>query len=250
MSVVNMVIFGVVAAFLLAAVSPPARRFFKNVIRLSGAKMDAAADALRNTDPLGQYKSQIADAIENGRHAQKVVETAAQQLVSLNNQIAEDLKEQTRLTNRIRAVVAQGDPNKTAEQYALSLERTESNLATNQAQQAVAQATYNDNLNLVERYERDVSAARKDAEQMGFQLEQSLAEKNLVQMSLSLKNTMNLGDLAESRRRVQSQIDANKGASKAATDLSRAGIAEEADDDLERKERAAAILSRFQPKDV
>lgn len=239
--------WGVVAAVLLAAVSPPARRFFKSLLGLGSAKLEAASEALRNTDPLGQYKAQIAQAIENGRNAQSVVEKAAKTLVSLNYQIADDMKEKTRLETRLRAVVAQGDPNKTAEKYALDLERVERNLAANQAQQSTAQETYDENLKLVERYEREVVDARKDAEHLGFQLEQSKAEKDLIQMSASLKSQLSLGDLADARRRVQDQINANRGATKAAQDLSRQGIAEEADEDLERKERAAAILARFQP---
>jgi len=250
MSTFGIVMWGVVAVILLAAVSPPARRFFKGLINLGSAKLDAAADGVRNTDPLGQYKTHIANAVENGRHAQSVVEKAAKQLVSLNNQIAEDLKEKQRLESRLKAVVANGDPNKTAERYALDLDRVESNLAANQAQHGSAQETYDENLKLVERYEREVSAARKDAEQLGFQMEQSRAEKDLFQMTASLKDQLNLGDLADARRRVQSQIDTNRGASKAARDLSRQGIAEDADEEFERKERAAAILARFQNGDV
>lgn len=249
MSGFGALVLGVFVLVALAAVSPPARRFLKSLVGLGSAKLDAASESVRNTDPLGQYKSQIATAVENGRNAQSVVERAAKQLVSLNNQIAGDLKEKQRLENRLKAVLASGDPNKTAEGYALDLERVETNLQANQAQQASAQDVYDENLKLVERFEREVASARKDAESLNFQLDQSKAEKDLFQMTASLKDQLNLGELAQARRRVQNQIEANKGASKAAHDLSRQGVAEEADEELERKERAAAILARFQPVD-
>lgn len=248
MSTLGVVMWVLGTAVLLAAVVPSARRFFKSLLGLGSAKLEGLSEAIRNADPLGQYKAQITQAIDNGRNAQNVVEKAAKTLVSLNNQIAEDMKEKTRLETRLRAVVAQGDPNKTAEKYALDLERIEQNLLTNQAQQSLAQETYDENLKLVERYEQEVLAARKDAEHLGFQLEQSKAESDLLNMSASLKNQLSLGDLADARRRVQDQINANRGASKAVQDLSRRGVAEEADEDLERRGRAAAILARFQPE--
>lgn len=246
MSLLGYIVLGVVVLLVVAALSPPARRLLKSIGGYAGAQADNAAEAVANADPLGVYKTQIANAVENGRNATRVVEKAAKQLESLQRQIADDLKEQARLTNRLQAVIANGDPNKTAEKYALDLERVEGNLKVNQEQLATAQETYDDNLKLVEKYERDVSAARKDAEALGFQLQQSNAEKELVQMNAALRDQLNLGDLAQARQRVQAQIDANRGGTRAARDLSRQGLAEEADEELERKERAAAVLARFQ----
>ena len=144
------------AVLVLAAMSPPARRFLKSVLGFAGAKLDNAAEGVAGQDAIGQYKSKIANAVESGRNASKVVDRAATTLVSLENQIADELKDQQRLTNRIQAVMANGDPNKTAQKYALELERVERNLAANQAQKAQAQASYDENLHL-----RSRSTSRK-----------------------------------------------------------------------------------------
>lgn len=243
------VVGGVIVAILLAAVSPPARRFFNSLGSWGGTQLDNAAEQVSKTDPLGQYKSKINTAVENGRKASQVVDRAAKQLVSLQNQIAEDLKDQQRLTTRLRAVLQNNDPNNTAEKYALDLEKVERNLVTNQGQLAICQQDYDDNLSMVEKYENEVAIARKDADHMGFQLEQSAAEKNLYQMTAGLKDDLNLGELAAAKRRVQDQIDSNRGAAKGARDLSRQGFAEDADEDLERSQRAKEILARFQKED-
>jgi hypothetical protein len=248
MSLFTALVLGAVVVFALAAFSPPARRLFKSLAALVGAKTDRAADALANSDPLGVYKTQIANAVENGKNANKVVETAAKQLVSLDNQIADGLKEQTRLTNRLQAVVDKGDPNKTAAKYAADLARVEEGLKTNQGQREVAQSQYDENLKLVERFEREINNARKDAADLGFQLEQSEAEKNLYQMTAALKDQLNLGELATARNRVKDQINANKGATKAARDLSRQSRAEEEDEELEQNAAAEAVLARFKSK--
>jgi phage shock protein A len=246
MSLIGWIVLGVVVVLVLAALSPPARRLFKAIGAYGGAQADNAAESIQNADALGVYRTQIANAVDNGKNANKVVETAAKQLVSLDNQIADDLKEQTRLTNRLQAVVDKGDPNKTAAKYAADLARVEEHLKTNQDQRAIAQAQYDENLKLVERYEREINNARKDAEDMGFQLAQSEAEKNLYQMTAALKDKLNLGELAQARRRVQDQINTNKGATMAARDLSRQGRAEDEDADLERNAAAEAVLARFQ----
>lgn len=248
MSPIGWIVLAVVVVLVLVAVSPPALRFFKALGLYSGAKADEASEALLNADPLGVYKTQIANAVEQGKNANKVVETAGQQLVSLENQIADDLKEQARLTARIKACVAKGDPNKTAAGYAADLARVEAHLKINQDQKVVAQQQYDDSLKLVERYEREINIARKDAQDMGLQLAQSEAEKNLYQMTAALKDKLNLGDLAQAKKRVQDQINANRGSTMAARDLSRQGLAEESDEELERQEAAAAVLARFQPQ--
>lgn len=246
MGTIGWIVLGVVVILVLAALSPPARRFFKSLGAYGGAQADRAAEAVLSADPLGVYKTQINNAIESGKNANKVVETAAKQLVSLENQIADDLKEQTRLTNRLQAVVDKGDPNKTASKYAADLARVEEHLKINQEQKITAQAQYDENLKLVERFEREIDNARKDAAQMGFELAQSEAEKNLYQMTAALKDQLNLGDLAQARNRVKDQINTNKGATRAARDLSRQGRAEEDDEELERNAAADAVLARFQ----
>jgi phage shock protein A len=240
------ILIAVVVVVCLAAISPPARRFFKAIGLWGGAQADKGAEAVLNADPLGVLKTQIKNAAENGKQANAVVVAAAKQLVSLENQIADDLKEQQRLTTRIESVLAKGDPNKNAAKYAADLARVEENLKANEEQKAIAQQQYDDNLKLVERFEREIQEARKDAAALGAQLQQSEAEKNLNQMSAALKDRLNVGDLAAARQRVKDQINENRGASKASRDLNRVALAEEEDEELERSAAAEAVLARFQ----
>lgn len=245
MSTVGMVFWGVVAVACLMAVSSPARRFFRSIGLWAGGQADKAAENIANADPLAVYNSQVETAAEAGRNASKVVEAAAGQLVSLERQINTDLGEQARLTNRLKAVVESGDPNNTAEGYALDLERVERNLEVNRSQLTVAQKQYDDNMKLVTDYENQVTTARKRAADLGFQLKSSEAAKDFQRLSGSLNTKLNLGDLAEAERRVQAKIDQNNGAIRAGVDLNQTANAQKADDELERKARAQAVLDRF-----
>lgn len=250
MSLLSMVVMGVVAAVLLAAVSPPARRFFKNLIGLGNAQLDALGESVGGVDPLGQYKTQIANAAEGAKNAQSVVNSSATSLVSLQSQIDEDLKEKARLENRLRAVVANGDPNKSADRLALDLERVERNLEANTTQLGESQKNYDENLKLVSKFEDKIVSLRKDAQDLGFQLERSEAEKDLAVASNALKDRLSTTDLSQTRNRVLAKINANKGVAKGHNDMVGSASADEADDDLERKERASAILARFQKPEV
>ena len=248
MVMMSTLILAVLVLLVVASLSPPARRFFKSILAYGGAQADRAADSVRNVDPLGVYRTQIENAVENSRNASSVVEKAAKQLVSLETQIADGLKEQTRLTNRLQAVVDQGDPNKTAAKYAADLSRVEEQLEANKQQRDIAQDQYDDNLKLVTRFEDQIKKARQEVKDMGLQLQQSQAEKDLHQMTASLKDKLSLGDLSEARQRVKDQIDANKGAARAARDLNGGSIAEESDDELESNASVQAVLARFQKK--
>lgn len=240
------IIGGCVLLVILAAISPPVRRTLKAAFRVGGSQVDALGNIIGNVDPLQQYKTEIANAAEGAKNAQSVVDNSAVQLVSLQSQIETDLKEKTRLENRLQAVVSNGDPNKSADRLALELERIERNLDENTKQLESAQANYDKNLALVSKYEVKISDLRKDAQNLGLQLEQSEAEKKLAVASSSLKSKLDLSNLSETRNKVLAQINANRGVTKANNDMAGAVSADEADDDLERKERAKAILARFQ----
>ncbi len=175
------------------------------------------------------------------------MEKSAKVLESLKNQIKEGVREETRLTNRLQAVVDAGDPNGTATDLALKLERVETDLAENRFQEKEETASYKENLQLIIQYERDVSEARKTADQMGMKLEKSASERELTNMRVSLHDDLNLGELAQAKDRVQAQIDGNVGATRAIKDLGAAAYADMADADLARAARANDILKRFKP---
>lgn len=237
-------------ATVLCVFTRPGRRLLRAIgINLS-AQADRAAEAVSNADPVGVLKTEIANAAENGKQANAVVESAAQQMVSLEDQIADGEKEIARLNSRLAAVVKNGDPNNTAAQYAENLAKEEANLKANNEQLLIAKKLYDDNLKLVASFEEKIAMARKDAEDLGQQLAQSEAEKNLTQVTVALRNKLATGSFAEARKRIQDKINANRGSTRAANDLNASAKAEELDAKLERSAAAEEILARFQKPSV
>lgn len=246
MSIWGIIGLGVLFIMAVYFFSPGGRRLLKSIWNVGDATANDASEAVNASKALSLYKAQIDNAVAGGRNASKVVDKAATQLISLDRQIKVGMEEQARLTNRIKAVLAEGDPNKTVEKYASDLSKVEEDLKANQEQKVLAEEQYKENVKMIERFKLQADKARQDVQSMGLQLETSEAEKELSQLAAGLKDKLSLGDVAEARQRVQKQIDANRGAAKAARDLSRQGFAEESDEELERKASAAAVLSRFQ----
>jgi phage shock protein A len=236
--------------FACVSLSPAARRFVKSSLGLISAKVSSAAETISGSDPLGQHRARIADAAEKCRDASKIVDRSAIQIATLERQIANSTSEKSRLENRIKLALGNGDPNNTCEGYALQLERVESSLESDTATKSAAEDHYNENVALVEQSQRNISEARKEAEILGFHLEQSTAERELTTLSASLHETLSGSDLSESRRKVLSQIDSNRGVIKSARELNRFGASERADDEAERKARAASILNRFKTQNA
>ena len=232
----------------LAAISLPARKFFKSFGLWGEAQANKASDALLNADPLGVLKVQIDNAAQNAKQAQQVLQVAAKQVISLQKQINDGKHDQQVLTNRINTALSHNDVNNTARFYALELARVEDHLKVNENQLLIAEKQYNDNLELVKKFEQQIVDARKEISDLGYQLAQSQAEKNLQEMTASLKNKLNVGDLSDARKRVQDQIDANRGASKAAYDLNSDELAQQKDLNFERDIAADEILARFRNK--
>lgn len=228
----------------------PSRRVIKAALGVLGGTADKGAEALNNLDPVQGYKTLINNAAESGKAASKMVESTGQVLESLERQIEEDEKEEEQLNNRLKAVMSQvpPDPNGTAAGYAEELAKVEQRLAENRAQLEINQKAFEDNCKLVEEYEGQVANARKDAAQLGLQLQQSEAEANLHELNSSLQNKLSTTDLAEQRQRVQAQIDKNRGKGRAHQQLNRGATAKKKDDDLVRQAAAQKILDRFKPQ--
>lgn len=241
-------VLAVVAVVLVVcAFSPPAKRFFRSVWRVGEAKLDAAGEAISNLSPLEQLKASVRNSAENGANARKIVQSASAQVEKLQRQIAADRMDLQALNAKLARAQSKGDPNGTMARNAAEVVRVERNLKANEDQLAEALKLYDENLKLIGKYEAEVVAARKDAEQLGFQLDQSQARKEITELASKAHDQLNLTQLQEARARVQRQIDENNGAARANRDLSAAtGGADDADDELEVDASVAEVLARFQ----
>jgi phage shock protein A len=222
------------------------RRALGNMLFAARAQVGELGRAVKNADPVANFKQAIDDGLDTIDRSKKSLETVATQLRSLNRQLDEGTTEKTRLENRIRAALSNGDPNKTAADYALQLEAVERNLKANQEQKARTQQLYDGFAKTIESNQKKVAEARREIADLGIQLEQSEREKELTRFAAEFDKGVDVGaGLADARAAIQAKIDANRAAGDVALSTSTQRQAELADDELERQQRADDILARF-----
>lgn len=246
----NLLIIGVVAICVVALFSKPFAKLLGVGKENLEAQVNKAANNLANADPIAVYKLKIDQAVSNLRSSQEILEKSASQIQSLTNQIDKNQKDKARLEQRLAATMAANDVNGTAENYAKQLISVEEDLKNNADQLENARKIYNENLAMLERHQRVIDEAKQDARNLESKLKQSEVDKQIIQMTAAMKDSLSTDGLAESRRLIQEKIDNNAGAIQAARDLSATVFAEEKDDDLVKDAKVSAVLERFKPKKI
>lgn len=223
------------------------RRALGRMIGAASAQVGEWGRAAQNADPMAIYRERIDDAVENGQAAQKSLESCKTLVNEVQGQVDSGLKEKARLETRIKTALANGDPNNTARGYAEQLAHVEEQLGKNQQQLAKHKTNYDNFLKKVRHYGRKVKELRQEAHELGIELEQSEREKEMNKDLQALQDldTSFGGDLAQARAAVKQKIAANRAVGDVAADLSQQGLAEAADEDLERQAKADDILARF-----
>lgn len=222
------------------------RRAAKNVAAAVKAQVGEVGRWAKEADPLALYKETIDDGLESIEEAKRTLQKCRANITSLERQVNSGNQEKTRLENRIKSVLANGDPNNTAKSLALDLERVETNLATNSNQLHTEKEMYTSFLKRIERNQEKVNEARRKATDLGLKLEQSEREKEMRQNCSEFvkKNSFDAaGKLQEAEDAIYRKIDQNNSVGQVELDLSAHG--EEDDADLEAQSRADEILARF-----
>lgn len=222
---------------------------FRSLKRVFGAAQVQAGKVGRwaeNADPMGRFREQIDNHVEQIAKGRKGLERSAGLVRSVERQVDDGQRDKERLESLIRTAMAKGDPNKTAADYARQLARVEAELKANTEQLASHRQSYNDFKQVIENESRKMEEAHREANALGVQLAQSETEKEFLAYATDLRNNRPDGSkMAEARRAVQERIDQNRGAGDVARDLARQSAAEAADEEMVRQAEAEAILDRF-----
>ena len=245
MSIVHAIIVVIVVLVVLAVVNRQALLRILGVGRAQAGKLGRWAE---QADPMALLQQAVDDGVANIQHAKKGLEDCRALVLSVERQVDSGEKEKARLESRIQAVLAQGDPNNTAKEYALQLAEVERQLALNKEQLAKHRETYANFAKQVEIGQKRVVEARRKADELGIALELSQREKELSQFAskFSFDPEGLKSGVAHAEEMVRQQIDKNRAAGDVAADLSRATLAQAADEQTEREAEAAKILQRFQ----
>jgi phage shock protein A len=234
----------ILMAILLALVNIP------SLIRMLGAGSSQAAKLgrrLEEADPLALLNQAVDDGVASIQNAKKGLENYRVLILSVQRQVENGEKEKARLESRIQDSLNEGDPNRTAHEYAMMLADVEQNIAVNREQLQRHKETYENFAKQVEVGQGRVLAARQKASLLGLELEQSKREREMAHFARDFSfNPQGLDtDLARAEELIYQEIDANRAVGHVAEDLTKPIVAESVDEEKERKAAASKILERF-----
>lgn len=233
-----------VLAILLAIVNtPPMAKIF----RAGSAQAHKLSRRLEEADPLALLHQAVDDGVASIQNAKKGLENYRALILSVQRQVENGDKEKARLEARIQEAIDAGDPNRTAQEYAMMLADVEQNLAVNREQLQRHKEIYDNFAKQVEVGQSRVLAARQKAALLGLELEQSKREKEMARFARDFSfNPQGLDtDLTRAEELIYQKIDANRAVGHVAEDLTKPILAESIDEEEQRKAAASKILERF-----
>lgn len=237
-------ILGIVA-IVLVVLAVLNRQALANFFTAGRAQVGKVGRAALDADPVAVFQQQIEDAAHQLAGQLTALKGAEGQLESLRRQVADGEKEKVRLESRIKRALAEGDPNKTAQNYALQLAQVEKTLATNREQLTQQEQITTQYAHSVDLNRQKIREAQQKCQRMGLQLQQSEAQKKAAAQFAQLTNTDLFSGLGTVQDKIQSQIDANNASAKVDAQMSQDVLNQMKDDEDERKAEADEILARF-----
>ena len=239
-----LVVAGIVVALLLVL----NRQAVVNFLTAGRAQVGAAGRAALNADPVAVFQQQAEDASHQLGEQIKSLEKATGVTKLLQNQVSGDEKEAARLEGRIKQVLANGDPNKQAENYALQLARLREHLSKNQEQLAAQQESTKQLAKGIDLNRRKVQDLGERVRQKGQQLAMTEAMKNANAAFTKFTNTDLFSGLKSTEDEIDRRIAENEAAVEVGQHMSADALGAMQDDEDARKAEAQEILAGFQPK--
>lgn len=233
----------IVIGVILAAVGIMNHKALSRFFRAGSAQLGKAGRAAEAADPVAILNQEIDNGADTIRVATAGLGTSAGQVRSLKRQVAGNVRDKAIFENRIKSLLAQGDPNGSCRGLALQLAKVETDLATNRDQLASMETLHQGFERTINTAQEKLQATKQRAKSLGVQLANSESVKELAQLQSRFTDPSNSTRIGEAEEAILSAIDANNGV----VDVTNSGnsAAQAADDELLRNAEADRILERF-----
>ncbi len=195
-------------------------------------------------DPIAVYQAEVDRSAEEIQQAGEGLEQYRGLMSHKRRQVDNGEKEKVRLTQKIKSLLQEGDDNR-ASDYAVLLQKTETELLENKSQLASYDNAYQLNLKKVKRANEKIHNAKEKAEKMQAELRLSKAEAEVSKLAQSFNVTVSVDGLNEIEEEIQKQIDLNKAKGQVLRDLSQDGLDEMEEEENLQKAQAKELLEKF-----
>ncbi len=235
----------VIVALVLVVLAPNVR---KNLALWGRALLGKAGGPVAQAGPQAQLDQRFDQALADISRAKTALEAEKELVISCQRRVDQNTAEATRLTSRLQAEIADGDPHGSSRDHALSLAHVREQLASNTEQLAKHKANYEAYNQKVKAAQQQVSDARQKARELGLDLQESEHEAELAKFAENFSASTDSEPMGDAISKVQEKIDLNKAKAAVANDMNQQSLAEAKQKELEQQAKADAILAEFAKK--
>ena len=208
------------------------------------ARLNKIANMFFEADPIAVMQLEVDQATERLKEGRKGLEMYRGLVETVARQVAHAKSNSTQLESQIKAHLKAGNRDM-AGQLALQLQKTQTELATNEKQLEMHETAYQNNLLKIQKANKDIVKVRDKIRQYDAELKMSAAEAEIAQISESFDMNMTT-DFGQIESVIQRQIDTNRGKARVAVDMSSKGIESIKAEEAAEKAMADDLLSKYE----
>jgi phage shock protein A len=208
------------------------------------AQLNKIANLFFESDPIAVMQLEVDQATERLKEGRKGLDLYRGLVESVARQVALGKSNSGQLEAQIKAHLKAGNRD-VAAQLALQLQKTQTELATNEKQLEMHETAYQNNLLKIQKANKDIVSVREKIRKYDAELKMSAAEAEIAQISESFDMNMTT-DFGQIESVIQRQIDNNRGRARVAADMSAKGIESIKAEEAAEKAMAEDLLSKFE----
>jgi phage shock protein A len=208
------------------------------------AQLNKIANIFFEADPIAVMQLEVDQATERLKEGRKGLEMYRGLVETVARQVALGKSNASQLEAQIKAHLKAGNRD-VAGQLALQLQKTQTELATNQNQLDMHEQAYQNNLLKIQKANKDIIKVREKIRQYDAELKMSAAEAEIAQISESFDMNMTT-DFGQIESVIQRKIDTNRGKARVAADMSSKGIESIKAEEAAEKAMAEDLLSKYE----
>jgi len=208
------------------------------------AQLNKIANLFFESDPIAVMQLEVDQATERLKEGRKGLELYRGLVETVTRQVTKEKSNMAQLESQIKAHLKAGN-REVAGQLAVQLQKTQTELATNEQQLQMHEQAYQNNLLKIQKANKDIVKVREKIRQYNAELKMSAAEAEIAQITESFDMNVTT-DFGEVESMIQRKIDHNRGRARVAADMSSKGIELIKAEEAAEKAMAEDLLSKFE----
>ncbi len=193
------------------------------------AQVNKLANFFWTADPIAQMQYEYDKAVEEMKGGRQGLEQYRGLVERVSRQVEGEKRHLAQLEAKVKGYLAAGD-RETAGKFAVEMNRAKADLAENEAQLAMHEKAYDNNVRKVKNAMGKLKGIREKIQAYDAELKMSRAEAEMAELAKDFNFDVTT-DFGQIEQVIQDKISLNRGKARVAADLSEEGMV-----DIEREE--------------